>query len=82
MSKLAEGLVRERVHPHVPEIVPAIAAMLIAIAATGCSTLMEPDHADAALTEFEFGPVGHPSLPRLKCDRQNSATAVGGEHLR
>ena len=55
MSKLAEGLVRERVHPHVPEIVPAIAAMLIAIAATGCSTLMEPDHADAALTESNSG---------------------------
>ena len=31
---------------------------------------------------IEFGSVGHPALPRLKCDRQNSATAVGGEHLR
>ena len=32
-----------------PKIVSALAAMLIAIATTGCSTLMEPDHADAAL---------------------------------
>ena len=31
---------------------------------------------------IEFGSVGHPALPRLKCDRQNFATAVGGEHLR
>lgn len=55
MSKLAEGLVRERVRSHALEIVPALAAMLIAIATTGCSTLMEPDHADAALTESNSG---------------------------
>ena len=55
MSKLAEGLVRERVRSHVPEIVPALAAIAISIAATGCSTLMEPDHADAALMESNSG---------------------------
>ena len=55
MSKLAEGLVRERVRSHVPEIVPALAAIAISIAATGCSTLMEPDHADAALMELNSG---------------------------
>ena len=38
-----------------PKIVSALAAMLIAIATTGCSTLMEPDHADAALLESNSG---------------------------
>ena len=38
-----------------PKIVSALAAMLIAIATTGCSTLMEPDHADAALIESNSG---------------------------
>jgi hypothetical protein len=38
-----------------PEIASALAAMLIAIATTGCSTLMEPDHADAALMESNSG---------------------------
>ena len=38
-----------------PKIVSALAAMLIAIATTGCSTLMEPDHADAALIELNSG---------------------------
>lgn len=32
-----------------PKIVSALAAMLIAIATTGCSTLMEPDHAEFGL---------------------------------
>ncbi len=38
-----------------PKIVSALAAMLIAIAITGCSTLMEPDHAYAALMESNSG---------------------------
>ena len=38
-----------------PKIVSALAAMLIAIATTGCSTLMEPDPADAALIELNSG---------------------------
>ena len=38
-----------------PEIASALAAMLIAIATTGCSTLMEPDHADAALMKSNSG---------------------------
>ena len=46
MSKLTRGA---------PEIASALAAMLIAIATTGCSTLMEPDHADAALMESNSG---------------------------
>jgi hypothetical protein len=41
-----------------PKIVSPLAAMLIAIATTGCSTLMEPDHADAALIESNSGLVG------------------------
>ncbi len=45
---------RERVRPHAPDIVLALAAMLIATAA-GCSTLMEPDHADPALLETNSG---------------------------
>ena len=38
-----------------PKLVLALVAMLVAIATTGCSTLMEPDHADAALTESNSG---------------------------
>ena len=38
-----------------PKIVSALAATLIAIATTGCSSLMEPDHADAALMESNSG---------------------------
>jgi hypothetical protein len=38
-----------------PKIVSPLAAMLIGIATTGCSTLMEPDHADAALIESNSG---------------------------
>ena len=55
MPKLAEDLVRERVRSHAPEIVVTLAAMLIATAATGCSTLMEPNHADPALMESNSG---------------------------
>jgi len=38
-----------------PKIVSALAAMLIAIATTDSSTLLEPDHADAALMESNSG---------------------------
>ncbi len=55
MSKMAKGLVRKCVSCQAPELVLALAAMLIATAVTGCSTLMEPDHADAALIETNSG---------------------------
>jgi hypothetical protein len=55
MSKMAKGLVRKRVSSQAPENVLALAAMLIATTVTGCSTLMEPDHADAALMESNSG---------------------------
>ena len=38
-----------------PKIVSALAAMLMTTVTTGCSTLMEPDHADAALMESNSG---------------------------
>ncbi len=52
MSKMAKGLVGKHVSSQAPENVLALAAMLIAMA---CSTLMEPDHADAALMESNSG---------------------------
>jgi len=55
MSKMAKGLVGKHVSSQGPENVLALAAMLIATAVTGCSTLMEPDHADAALMESNSG---------------------------
>ena len=53
MPKLTRELVRDRVSSQ--KSVSALAAILIAIATTGCSTLMEPDHADAALMESSSG---------------------------
>ena len=38
-----------------PKIVSALAAMLMTAATSGCSRLLEPDHADAALMESNSG---------------------------
>ena len=38
-----------------PKIVSALTAMLMTTATSGCSTLMEPGHAEAALMESNSG---------------------------
>ena len=81
MPKMAKGLDGKRVSSQAPEKLLALAAMLIATAVTGRSTLMEPDPCRRRSDGIEFWVVGDPSLPGLKRDRQNFATAIASGPL-